>query len=108
MATRQTGIEQDLAFGKVIFAKPADAEDSEQGIDAWLGGIPFAWRRRRIPLSQYNEISIRFSVASGGRTEYLDILPISKGEERFLGGKKCRAVIVEQDPYHGELVAINE
>ncbi len=74
MATRQENTEQNLIFGEVLFIKPADEEDREQGIDAWLGGIPFAWRRRRIPLSQYNEISIRFSIASGNRTEYHKLL----------------------------------
>ncbi len=74
MATRQENTEQNLIFGEVVFIKPADIEDREQGIDAWLGGIPFAWRRRRIPLSQYGEISIRFSIASGGKTEYHKLL----------------------------------
>ncbi|MBT9139059.1 MAG: hypothetical protein DDT31_01639 [Syntrophomonadaceae bacterium] len=74
MVTRQENTEQNLTFGEVFFIKPADEEDREQGIDAWLGGIPFAWRRRRIPLNQHGELSIRFSIASGNRTEYHKLL----------------------------------
>ncbi len=60
---------KDYSFGEVAFVKPASEEDMKQGIDAWLGGIPFAWRRRRIPSTKYGEISIRHSRLSGARTE---------------------------------------
>ncbi len=74
MVMKQTDFSKDFAFGEVDFVKPASEEDMKQGIDAWLGGIPFAWRRRRISLKQYNEISIRFSRVSGSATEYDKIL----------------------------------
>ena len=76
METKKVNSElaDNLAFGEVIFVKPASEEDMMQGIDAWLGGIPFAWRRRRISLKQYGEISIRRSIASGSKTEYDKLL----------------------------------
>ncbi len=69
MVTKQNDFNKDFTFGEVSFIKPSSKEDMEQGIDGWLGGIPLAWRRRRIPLSQYGEISIRYSRATGNRTE---------------------------------------
>jgi len=69
METRPTSLSENLAFGEVKFSKPTPEQDRNQGYDAWLGEIPIAWRRRRIPLSQYGEISIRRTIASGGKTE---------------------------------------
>ena len=60
---------KDYTFGEVTFVKPASEEDMEQGIDAWIGGIPFAWRRRRISVNKYGEISVRHSRISGYKTE---------------------------------------
>lgn len=67
---RNTQFNKDFAFGEVNFVKPASEEDMKQGIDAWLGGIPFAWRRRRISLKKYGEISVRYSRRTGNKTEY--------------------------------------
>ena len=71
METKRTNItlEDNLAFGEIKFAKSTPEQDRNQGYDAWLGGIPIAWRRRRIPLGRYGEISIRNTIASGGKTE---------------------------------------
>lgn len=71
---KQTDFSEDFAFGEVDFVKPASEEDMKHGIDAWLGGIPFAWRRRRISIKQYGEISIRYSRATGSQTEYDKLL----------------------------------
>jgi len=65
---------KDFAYGDVTLTKPATQEDMKQGIDAWVGGIAFAWRKRRIPLQQYRQISIRAARASGVRTEYDKLL----------------------------------
>ena len=65
---------RDFVFGKVDFLEPASKEDMEEGIDAWLGGIPFAWRKRRISVKKYGEISIRYSRAGNTKTEYAKIL----------------------------------
>jgi hypothetical protein len=69
MATKSTDFNRDFAFGEVAFVKPASEEDMKQGIDAWLGGISFAWRRRRISVLKYGEISVRHSRVSGTKTE---------------------------------------
>ena len=71
---RNTEFNRDFAFGEVSFVKPASEEDMKQGIDAWLGGLPFAWRKRRISLKKYGEISIRYSRATGSKTEYAKLL----------------------------------
>ena len=65
---------KDFEFGEVALVRPASEEDMKQGIDAWVGGIPFAWRRRRIPLEQYRQISIRAGRISGMPTEYDKLL----------------------------------
>lgn len=64
----------DFSFGEVNFSKPAAKEDMEQGIDGWLCGIPFAWRRRRISLKEYGEVSIRYSRITGNKTEYAKLI----------------------------------
>jgi hypothetical protein len=65
---------KDFEFGEVSLVRPATQEDMKQGIDAWVGGIPFAWRRRRIPLNQYRQLSIRAARTSGALTEYDKLL----------------------------------
>lgn len=65
---------RDLDYGEVIFTKPASDEDMKQGIDAWVGGIPWAWRKRRISLSEYGEVSIRYSRPTGVKTEFDKLL----------------------------------
>ena len=74
MVTKPINFNRDFAFGEVTFVKPASSEDMEQGIDAWLGGIPFAWRKRRISVTKYGEISIRYSRSNNSKTEYAKIL----------------------------------
>lgn len=74
MNLRNTEFKRDFAFGEVDFIKPASEDDMKHGIDAWVGGIPFAWRKRRISLRQYGEISIRYSRATGSKTEYDKLL----------------------------------
>lgn len=74
METKQTNFDKDFAFGEVAIAKPASGEDMLEGIDVWVGGIPFAWRRYRVSVRQYGEISIRYSRLSGAKTEYDKLL----------------------------------
>jgi hypothetical protein len=66
--------DKDFEYGDVDLVKPATQEDMKQGIDAWVGGIPFAWRRRRISFSQYRQLSIRAARVSGALTEYDKLL----------------------------------
>jgi len=49
-------------------------EDVENGIDGWIGSLPFAHRVRNISLSKYGEVSIRYSLPSGYDTEYHKLL----------------------------------
>lgn len=64
----------DYKFGKVRFRKPTPEEDMEQGIDGWINDIPIFWRRRRIPITKYRQISIRESRSSGAKTDYQKFL----------------------------------
>lgn len=63
---------EDYRFGNV-FSAPASAEDQEAGIDHWLvsetSSIPLSWRKRRIQVGKYKQISIRHSRGSGSKTE---------------------------------------
>lgn len=74
MKIQNSQFNKDYEFGDVTLIRPATQEDLKQGIDAWVGGIPFAWRRRRIPLSQYRQLSIRAARVSGALTEYDKLL----------------------------------
>jgi len=49
-------------------------EDVQNGIDGWIGNLPFAHRIRNISLSKYGEVSIRYSLPSGYDTEYHKLL----------------------------------
>lgn len=64
----------DYKFGKVTFRRPTTEEDTKWGIDAWVSDIPFFWRKRTIPITQYGQISIRESRTSGAKTDYQKFL----------------------------------
>lgn len=60
----------DYEYSKVSFRRPTDKEDMKWGIDGWVNGIPFFWRKRRIPITKYQQISIRAERTSGAKTDY--------------------------------------
>ena len=64
-------IKEDFGFSSPEFLKPTSREDMEQGIDGWICGIPFAYRKRR---KSYNDITIRYRRKNGPITEYLKII----------------------------------
>jgi len=49
-------------------------EDTQNGIDGWIGNLPFAHRIRNISLKKYGQVSIRYSLPSGNDTEYHKLL----------------------------------
>jgi len=69
-----TTFNDDFEFGEPGFTRPSSKEDKEQGIDAWIGNIPVAWRKRRISIMKYKQISIRYERASRRKTEKDKIL----------------------------------
>ena len=49
-------------------------EDTQSGVDGWIGNLPFAHRIRNISLKKYGQVSIRYSLPSGNDTEYHKLL----------------------------------
>lgn len=69
----------DMAYGqRVMIATTPDA-DMKEGTDYLIGSFRIAWRRRRISVKKYGEVSIRYQRANGSKTEYAKIL---SGEAR--------------------------
>ena len=64
-------IKDDYSFSKVEFRKATPEEDNEQGIDGWICGIPFAYRKRK---ETHDDITIRYRRKGGSKTEYIKIL----------------------------------
>ena len=63
---------QNFCFSNPNFLKASDEEDRKYGIDFWLCNIPVAFRKRRIKCP--GDISIRYQITSGPKTEYYKIL----------------------------------
>jgi len=72
-------IKKDFNFSQPEFFMPSEAQDQKHGIDGWICGVPFAYRKRR---KTYPDITIRYRRHSGAKTEYMKILDGS-----------CRALI---------------
>jgi len=66
--------QDDFAFGDVNGRKSSNSEDQKQVADIWVGNTAFAWRKRRIPISKYGQISIRLRRNSGTKTECQKII----------------------------------
>jgi hypothetical protein len=64
-------IKEDFSFSSPEFCEPTNEQDQEQGIDGWICGVPFAYRKRR---KSYDDITIRYRRMNGTKTEYLKIL----------------------------------
>jgi hypothetical protein len=64
-------IKDDFNYSTPELLKPSSREDKEEGIDGWICGFPFAYRKRRMP---YDDITIRYKRSSGAKTEYVKIL----------------------------------
>ncbi|MCX6577797.1 MAG: hypothetical protein NTV82_15575 [Candidatus Aminicenantes bacterium] len=64
-------IKEDFNFSSPEFLKPTSEEDMKQGIDGWICGVPFAYRKRR---KSYDDITIRYRRKNGAETEYIKII----------------------------------
>ena len=71
MAMKLGNLENNnFLFGEVNYCKPASGEDIGHCVDAWLGNIPLAWRKRRISIKKWGDISIRYKLEiTGTKTE---------------------------------------
>ena len=67
----KTEVKKDFNYSRPVFFMPSEKQDKEQGIDGWICGVPFAYRKRR---KFYMDITIRYRRYSGAKTEYLKIL----------------------------------
>lgn len=79
MATKQTDLQRDMAFGQVALITATPDEDMKENTDYVIGSLRIAYRKRRISVKRYGQISIRESRLSGTQTEREKIL---KGTSR--------------------------
>jgi hypothetical protein len=63
-----------INFRNAEFTNSTMKDDMENGIDGWVDVIPFATRRRNIPVTKWADISIRYSLPSGEDTEFHKII----------------------------------
>jgi hypothetical protein len=69
------GVEDDMRYGQVALITATPDEDMKENTDYRLGSLRVAYRRRRISLKRYGQISIRRArMASGAMTEWHKIL----------------------------------
>lgn len=67
-------VAEDMAFGqRVMFTTIPDA-DMKQDVDYSIGTFRIAWRRRRVSVTKYGELSIRYERWNGAKTEYRKII----------------------------------
>jgi len=64
----------DMHYGQLAMLTSTPNGDMKHNIDYIIGDLMVAWRRRRLKLSHYNEVSIRYKRASGTETEMSKIL----------------------------------
>jgi len=74
-AMNQTdSVKRDMAYGQLAMLVTTPDDDMKANTDYFIGKLRVAYRRRRISIAQYNEISIRFKRESGAETEMSKIL----------------------------------
>lgn len=76
METRQTNspVKRDLEYGQSVMLVTTPDQDVKQDKDYIIGNFGIAWRKRRLNLSKYNQVSIRYSRVSGKPTEFSKII----------------------------------
>jgi hypothetical protein len=77
---RQTDLARDMAYGQVAMITATPDQDMREGIDYALGKFYVAYRRRKLSVKTYGQISIRYRRLSGAMTERDKIL---NGISRF-------------------------
>ncbi len=67
-------VDGDIRYGQSAMIVTTPDADVKSNIDYFIGGFGVAWRKRRIKLSRYKQISIRYARVSGNPTEITKIL----------------------------------
>lgn len=67
-------VKRDMAYGQLAMLVTTPDDDMKANTDYFIGRLRVAYRRRRISIDQYNQISIRFKRDSGAETEMSKIL----------------------------------
>jgi len=67
-------LNKDMAFGQRVMLTSMPNDDMKANIDYVIGTLNIAYRRRRLKMNKYGEVSIRNSRASGAKTEKQKIL----------------------------------
>jgi len=74
MNQRNSEIKRDMDYGQPVMILTTPNADMKQNIDCTLGSLKLALRRRRLPVSKFGQISIRYKRYSGASTEFAKIL----------------------------------
>ena len=77
METRKTNspkVSQDIQYGQSVMLVTTPDQDVKQDKDYVIGNFGIAWRKRRLKLAKWGQISIRYSRISGNPTEFTKII----------------------------------
>lgn len=77
METRKTNspkVNRDLQYGQSIMLVTTPDQDVKQDKDYVIGNFGIAWRKRRLKMAKYGQLSIRYSRISGNPTEFAKII----------------------------------
>ena len=65
---------RDIEYGQSVMLVTTPDQDVKQDKDYIIGNFGIAWRKRRLKLTKYGQVSIRYSRISGNPTEFTKIL----------------------------------
>ena len=64
-----TSFKIDFTFSQAEFTEATPCQDRNQGVDYFLAGLGIAYRKRRLPVSRFNDLALRYSRQTGSKTE---------------------------------------
>lgn len=72
--TNSPKVSQDILYGQSVMLVTTPDQDVKEGKDYVIGNFGIAWRKRRVRLSKWGQVSIRHSRISGNPTEFTKII----------------------------------
>lgn len=67
-------VEEDIRYGQSVMLVTTPDDDVKHNKDYSIGGFGIAWRKRRVSLKKWQQVSIRYQRTSGNPTEFQKIL----------------------------------
>ena len=86
MTTKSVEVQRDMAYGQLTLIVTTPDADMKENKDYFIGSLGIAYRRRRLSLNTFHELSIRDTRKSGAKTE----------KEKMLSGE-CGARVYIQE-----------